>query len=159
MSRKRGEGGLVRAGDLLSEIMPASLFDEVIRPEDVVGWCSRSGIRSSTAWRLRRSGCVGWMKGGVPRYGDGRQTAGASAGAERRVPDGSGAEPEPARRLRRGSHRLRAALYQFGDDEAGDEEAGEIDDELRREQGVGEVIPVHPRHAHAKGGEERQQGE
>ena len=29
------KGGLVRAGELLPEILPASLFDEVIRPDDI----------------------------------------------------------------------------------------------------------------------------
>jgi Plasmid encoded RepA protein len=33
--KQRGEGGLVRVGDFLPEILPAGLFDEVIRPEDV----------------------------------------------------------------------------------------------------------------------------
>ena len=32
---KRGERGLVRAWGLLPEIPPASLFDEVIRPDDI----------------------------------------------------------------------------------------------------------------------------
>jgi Plasmid encoded RepA protein len=32
---ERGKTGLVRAGDILPEIFPADLFDEVIRPEDV----------------------------------------------------------------------------------------------------------------------------
>jgi hypothetical protein len=32
---KRGESGLTRIGDLLPEVLPAGLFDEVIRPEDV----------------------------------------------------------------------------------------------------------------------------
>ena len=35
MTKQRSEGGLVRAGDILPEVLPAGLFDEVIRPEDV----------------------------------------------------------------------------------------------------------------------------
>jgi len=33
--KKRPDGGLIRAGELLSEIVPAGLFDEVIDPKDV----------------------------------------------------------------------------------------------------------------------------
>jgi hypothetical protein len=32
---KRGEGGLIKVGNLLPEILPSRLFDEVVRPEDV----------------------------------------------------------------------------------------------------------------------------
>ena len=35
MTTKSGQRGLIRAGELLPEVLPASLFDEVIRPEDV----------------------------------------------------------------------------------------------------------------------------
>jgi hypothetical protein len=32
---KRGESGLVRAGEVLPEVLPSGLFDDVIKPEDV----------------------------------------------------------------------------------------------------------------------------
>ena len=35
MNKNRNQAGLVRAGELLPEVLPAGLFDEVIRPEDV----------------------------------------------------------------------------------------------------------------------------
>jgi hypothetical protein len=35
MTKKRGETGLTRVGDLLPDVLPAGLFDEVIKPEDI----------------------------------------------------------------------------------------------------------------------------
>jgi hypothetical protein len=35
MAKEHRENGLVRAGDLLPKVLPADLFDEVVKPEDV----------------------------------------------------------------------------------------------------------------------------